>query len=56
MPSMRPLVGDAIEVTVYYAAATESIGKPCRTGHSVMRLKNRIAHRSVPIYEFCQLE
>ena len=27
MPSMRPLVADAIGVTVHYAAATEAIGK-----------------------------
>ena len=33
MPSMRPAVGDAVGVTVHYAAATETIGKPCRTGY-----------------------
>src|ERR1700723_3382437 len=33
MPSMRPAVGDAIGGTVHYAAATEAIGKQCRTGH-----------------------
>ncbi len=33
MPSMRPAAGDAIGVTVHYAAATEAIGKQYRTGH-----------------------
>ena len=33
MPSMRPALGDAIGGTVHYAAATEAMGKQCRTGH-----------------------
>ena len=27
VPSMYPAVGDAIEVTIHYAAANEAIGK-----------------------------